>query len=1313
MTDKFLIQTELFKENSKTRYDGKKILQNLANLGGNKGTKLFVDRNGEYNGIVIELQDKVYPLFLDGVVHLLYLNIESNYTNNMFLIEKYGLIELYQKYSNEIFRYIVDQFLILNNSKPIFSDYPNIISQIEKDLNLINLKKRIGTEIHSLIPVSIKVISCGELLPEEWIGKVFDNAESFHRSIDMLEARINKPPVTYLANYCMMYFKEDELLNTSELKLDWVTSGSNGNVWFQDKKTGKFINLTLTNIKNIINTINELENYVTIDCFEKPIYVLFSQNDTFNQVNKELESNSIGFNVSLMQKSFRRGPDMFTNLKNAIEKLSLAKPYNNPELQYQLVSGSRQLFWRYFICVIEDIQIYESDIHLDICDLIFYSYIFSKYPKFTLSKNLTNKLVELGKKLLYVKTFVDFQKFKEDTTNLSDIKSRFELCLGIANKIMPGMRGDKKMIRYLLTWIKSKPKLINLDNIKTNILDLDNVEKISQKYCYYASIDLHTNPLMIVQLQNSLFGFKKSKLETVDLETCSGLIWDCSSKYNIRKHEKFNYHKLNDLLYLIQFTWFNNKIDTMINELNNSKYKNCQDNTINYELFDLETLDLRLKDNLSRLINLTINNEIAFDILNKNKQQINQLKHIITKNQICQVILSSQFKNNYWYKGKKIQPIYTNDQIKFKLKEEIIDSEDEQYEAIFNNYLTYLPNYKPIIDNIVFKINIYYDKSNEKIIMINNVSTIKIKQNYQIEYLDSTYDLIKDKPMYSIKLNINNILYKTLDNLITCNLDQISSFIEYKSIINLQVNQNTYIQSDLMEKIPTHIKQILLSRVLTSLEDKQERVTLIIGCIDRLGKANGDSVDSVYEGYILRLFNIFSVLYGCFTRVNEYKFIIDTKSKIFRHWLESMGYQLEFNSKQNKKIEIESDNSNVNSQIKMIKTQLWEHQIKVRDMVINNVLKFNQRGFGDASEVGSGKTLTALSCIEFLNNLTPGSNYLVLVPNTNLYSVWEDEIKAHCINTICKKQESDGSWIKTIATKLSIDLKKIPTIWLSTMGRNRDHQLNEPINWVVIDECLTVQNKDSKWTIKAFEQIVRAKYGVLMLSATFFRTRFDKLFFMLKMLCTGLPTKSEYLDTILNTAIGANIKTNRIKWETTVHKIELDKKFYLEYESNKVQDKFESYIKLKKYLNNKIKYEDLVKDKIDLMLKSGRKVLVYVESESQFEIFQEYVDKNKLKWGFYPDIEKDVCIISKHKGTYGINNLVKYDTIMMKPPEPDKLPQIKGRLDRPGQKSTKLYLEYIVIKNTIEEIDMIKLEISNSFYKGHIIPLANYYEKYC
>ena len=80
------------------------------------------------------------------------------------------------------------------------------------------MKKRITLDTHELIPVPIKVVSTGELLPEDWIGKIFSSGESFHKSIDNLDSRINKPPVTYLANYCMEYVKEKKIPELTELK---------------------------------------------------------------------------------------------------------------------------------------------------------------------------------------------------------------------------------------------------------------------------------------------------------------------------------------------------------------------------------------------------------------------------------------------------------------------------------------------------------------------------------------------------------------------------------------------------------------------------------------------------------------------------------------------------------------------------------------------------------------------------------------------------------------------------------------------------------------------------------------------------------------------------------------------------------------------------------------------------------------------------------------------------------------------------------------------------------------------------------------
>jgi len=64
----------------------------------------------------------------------------------------------------------------------------------------------------------------------------------------------------------------------------------------------------------------------------------------------------------------------------------------------------------------------------------------------------------------------------------------------------------------------------------------------------------------------------------------------------------------------------------------------------------------------------------------------------------------------------------------------------------------------------------------------------------------------------------------------------------------------------------------------------------------------------------------------------------------------------------------------------------------------------------------------------------------------------------------------------------------------------------------------------------------------------------------------------------------------------------------------------------------------------------------------------------------------------------------------LRPPQPDKLPQIKGRLARPQQKSTNLHIEYFVIKDTIEMGLLLRMEIASKFMHQYIMPLAKFYD---
>ena len=77
--------------------------------------------------------------------------------------------------------------------------------------------------------------------------------------------------------------------------------------------------------------------------------------------------------------------------------------------------------------------------------------------------------------------------------------------------------------------------------------------------------------------------------------------------------------------------------------------------------------------------------------------------------------------------------------------------------------------------------------------------------------------------------------------------------------------------------------------------------------------------------------------------------------------------------------------------------------------------------------------------------------YLVLLPTTQLYKTWKDEITKHTKNFHIIEQKQNG--------KLT-DKIQFNSIVISTLARMREHPID--CNWilVVIDECLSVQNKD-------------------------------------------------------------------------------------------------------------------------------------------------------------------------------------------------------------------------------------------------------------
>lgn len=117
-------------------------------------------------------------------------------------------------------------------------------------------------------------------------------------------------------------------------------------------------------------------------------------------------------------------------------------------------------------------------------------------------------------------------------------------------------------------------------------------------------------------------------------------------------------------------------------------------------------------------------------------------------------------------------------------------------------------------------------------------------------------------------------------------------------------------------------------------------------------------------------------------------------------------------------------------------------------------------------------------------------------------------------------------------------------------------------------------------------------------------------------------------------------------------------------------------------------------------------MLIYARSKAEADEIAEVVPRVSR----YPDQSEKHVVISYAEGTYGLNTLICYNTILTRPPEPDKLPQMKGRLDRPGQTKDDLHLEYILVGDTIEEAWLLRLEVAAKFLSEYIMPIAEFYD---
>ena len=728
--------------------------------------------------------------------------------------------------------------------------------------------------------------------------------------------------------------------------------------------------------------------------------------------------------------------------------------------------------------------------------------------------------------------------------------------------------------------------------------------------------------------------------EKLTTQQISSIIWELNSKYNNRKQKEI----ISDMV--------ESKYVKILMDIQKDYYGEFKFNIdYNYDIFNYTpyTINNELSNYNKRILFLKLfGHKHRIPSSKKNERVLEVIFSYYNKIQIKYVNSDEYLKGNE-YNKMLIRVINYFEKSKIRIQKPQCLS---GYKWIFKeNYLILsFENNKPVI----------YD----------------YKERYEIEWFDASTIVEKlEIPKYDFPCKTDVDL---INNLLNSKNDV------FKSNIFVRKHQGKLI--DLKQFVKNNIlfKNIYV-KLLTSYDN-----IVYISQITRTGDRIIDSIDYANEGKFWNILNLLKFCYnGVFRLSGDFKYIININSVVYS----IMMNDLKFIISDNEKINVKS--------IITMNTKLWFHQEETVNFIISNIIE-GKKGFGDASNVGAGKTLTALYVCYELYNLYNNNKVLVLLPTEKLYKTWSDEISKHFVNINCVLQNANGTLNGIICdNKLNIII--------TTMGRNRSHPLQFKWLFLIIDECLTVQNKEALQTLSSWKQSVNSEYGVLLLSATFFRTRFDKLLYMLKMLKCDLPETKEYLDTILCDSIKVNIPMNKRSWTEKLFKKNLDDYFYDEY--NKIKHieitNEAKFIKLQKYIYSNVNYINIFKEYINIIEKDTKvKLLIYAKSKYEAQIISQQINNV----GLYPDISKTHVVVSLAHGTYGLNDLIEFNQILCRPPEPDRLPQIKGRLDRPGQKENKLVINYIIIDKTIENGDYLRLELCNKFYSNHIMPLSEYYK---
>ena len=947
----------------------------------------------------------------------------------------------------------------------------------------------------------------------------------------------------------------------------------------------------------------------------------------------------VGILVSRLQKSIRRGKYGSKVLIETINSLNISPNYNLPEHGFMRVSAAKQMVWRLFITILEDCRPFTAANEPSLLELILLALITQKVQEYKFTESV----------LSAIKFTAILAQYNDTSNDLFDWRA-----LPIS-KETPIIKNDKYTAGYhnALSLALNNMIMMSGDN-----------KMLSQYYSFNELFEpFEIPPILQTSKWNKILPTKKYILHDEKI-------------YNDIVLASFDMHnKTNIILYYqacIPISLTTKQISGYIWDtssgynVRNPKKKLKNDKLLRkiqqYFYSEPKSQSSSGKKILSTSKKISDKNGLGSESESKPKSKYTDR----TKRTSFLIMFGTKYKHS----GKDVILTGTIDEpARVKIKNEWVATNDK---SVVNAYVKKTINLSVIDPPFGYKWK-------EKKVQTSIYNGTPLVNDNKIPFFDGSSLLEPTIP--KITANIDDKTYRWIIKLFS-GLD-----IEFDDIIYYRNGSVDKIFNWALDKSDTiNFEENLLALTYTKIFNQFNNI-IMIGPVDRNGHKMQNSINYQLEGKIWAIFNLFSYLYpNTFRPSGGLNFHVKKDTVGYSHLITTLEYLL-FKPRK------------IIGPVPTIKTKLWDHQQNSVNKIITG-FKNGYHGFGDASDVGSGKTLTSLSIATELikNNNNTYSGILVLLPGNKLIKTWKDELEKHTIGFDTRYQEPNED-VGTVSRN---------TIVVSTMSRNRDHLINHKWLLVIVDECLTVQNKNALWTESCWKQSLMSKY-LIMMSATFYRTRFDKLYYMLKMLQTGLPEKREYLETILLESIVSQVSGTKRNWTSNFNYFLLDTKSRTEYDmiarSNKnVETKFSE---LTSYLVSNAKINSGIIEQLQKLIKKLEKnkhrCLIYARAKEEAEFWSK-----KLDIGIYPKKGKH-CIVTYHDGTYGLNDLIIYDTIIMRPPPPDLLPQIKGRLDRYGQKNENLFIEYFVMKDTIEEGLILRLNIASQFIQKYIMPLATFY----